>query len=147
MENAMAYRHAHHLTEYFPEPAVQQMINEMRLYNFFYVTYTFISVDYFEAMANIDTELEANNAKLRILFLHTKGVRAAFYCRFEHTEGDPNAEITSDQLRRHLITAVSLSEASLRVQSLVFPFEISKALLTFFFYGCFKEPIKPIIKH
>jgi hypothetical protein len=131
MESAMAYRRDHLPRDIFePAPNIQRMVDEMKLYNYFFIS--FRAKNYNEAIRRIDDILmhTLGIRKIRILFYHSKGRSQAFYCRI-NSEVRIFAEILQGHLKNMMPT--------LSVRDLVLPFEISKALMTSTFHGCFKK--------
>jgi hypothetical protein len=107
------------------------MDNYMRTYNNFFITFNAWS--YTKALQIIKNTLNGIG-NFTILFYHSWKEPFAFYCRFKYNEGAPNVEITANELQQHLRNTIP----SIRVQNLLFPFEVSKSIIFYTFYGSFK---------
>jgi hypothetical protein len=110
---------------------IRRMVNYMRTYNYFFISFN--AWNYTRALQIIKNTLNGIG-NLTILFYHSWKEPFAFYCRFEYNEGAPNVEITANELQQHLRNTIP----SISVQNLLFPFEVSKSIISYAFHGSFK---------
>jgi len=139
IESAMAYHRTRIVTN---DITMQGMIRDMRSYNFFFISYR--ARNYYEGRLEIQEILAEFQVDMDVLFCQENPSGEfilGFYCRLKFNGRVQTVEQLWDLFRnRRNPNGRQLRSLELRVRHLEFPFEISKALITKYFFGRFRIP-------
>lgn len=146
LESALHYRWDRNRSLYVAHGTIKRMIDYMKPFNYFFVC--FRAKDYAKGLLEMQQALEGIG-KLKVFFY--RSYERSFKYYFAHRSGfkpsrkRPFALYCKIKFNGDVWTAEKLQKyfqkdfRSLRIQRLVFPFDISKTLITFIFNGCFKK--------